>query len=79
MGIRPEEFLYVGDTATDMQTTNAAAMYPLGALWGFRKAEELLAAGARALLHAPADVLNYCAPMAGLRSSHAIPCGPEPS
>ncbi|HUO07679.1 MAG TPA: HAD family hydrolase [Phycisphaerae bacterium] len=60
MAIPPAEFLYVGDTATDMQTAVAAGMFPLGALWGFRTADELLASGAKALSHSPADLLKVC-------------------
>lgn len=51
--ISPEEFLYLGDSDIDMQTATAAGMYPLGALWGFRTAEELKANGARQLLGKP--------------------------
>ncbi|HYF49788.1 MAG TPA: HAD family hydrolase [Planctomycetota bacterium] len=56
--LRPEEFLYVGDTAVDMQTAIAAGMFPVGALWGFRTAEELKDAGARVLLQHPVDLLK---------------------
>ena len=59
MNLRPDQFLYLGDTATDMQTAVAAGMYPLGALWGFRTADELRAAGAKALLNAPGDMSAY--------------------
>ena len=52
----------MGDTA-DMQTANAAAMYPLGALWGFRKAEELLAAG-QGLVACPGRSPQLLAPTA---------------
>jgi phosphoglycolate phosphatase len=57
MNLHADQFMYVGDTATDMQTAVAAGMYPLGALWGFRTAEELLAAGAKELLRCPGDLL----------------------
>lgn len=53
----PEEFLYVGDTNTDMQTACSARMYGVGALWGFRDAEELLASGAKSLVEKPEDIL----------------------
>lgn len=56
--IPPSQFLYVGDTNTDMQTANSAGMYPVGALWGFRTAEELRTNGAKALVETPKDVLN---------------------
>ena len=57
MKLKPVEFLYLGDSATDMQTAVAANMYPVGALWGFRTAEELLEGGAKALVQAPADLV----------------------
>jgi len=49
LGIPPAEFLFMGDTAIDMQTARAAGMFPVGVLWGFRPAEELIAAGAKIL------------------------------
>ncbi len=58
MGIPPPEMVYVGDTDTDMKTAVAAGMYPVGALWGYRTAEELMANGARVLLRRPAELLN---------------------
>ncbi|MCE5267188.1 MAG: HAD-IA family hydrolase [Planctomycetaceae bacterium] len=58
LGVAPSEVLYLGDTNTDMQTAVAAGMYPVGALWGFRTAEELTAAGARALAATPLDLLG---------------------
>ena len=59
MGVAPGEILYLGDTNTDMQTAVAAGMFPVGALWGFRTAEELLAAGAAALAKTPTEVLGW--------------------
>ncbi len=56
--IRPAEFLYVGDTNTDMNTANAAGMYPVGALWGFRSKEELQAAKAKRLIAHPMELLS---------------------
>jgi phosphoglycolate phosphatase len=58
MGVDPSEFAYLGDTNTDMQTAVAAGMFPVGALWGFRTANELLASGAAALVKTPIDVLG---------------------
>jgi len=57
MKLKPVEFLYLGDSALDMQTAVAANMYPVGALWGFRMAEELLAGGAKALIQHPVELL----------------------
>ncbi len=56
--IPPSRFLYLGDTKTDMQTAIAAGMYPVGVLWGFREADELLQNGAKKLVKTPADVLK---------------------
>jgi phosphoglycolate phosphatase len=61
MKINPGEFLYLGDSATDMRTAFAANMYPVGALWGFRTAEELLAGGAKAIIQYPTDLLQFFA------------------
>jgi phosphoglycolate phosphatase len=56
--IPAEKFVYVGDTNTDMQTANSAGMYAVGALWGFRTAQELLDNGARQLAINPTDILK---------------------
>jgi phosphoglycolate phosphatase len=58
LSLQPEDFLYLGDTATDMLTANAAGMYAVGALWGFRTEEELLAAGARRVIRRPIELLD---------------------
>jgi phosphoglycolate phosphatase len=59
LNIEPAEFLFLGDSDVDMKTASAADMYPIGALWGFRTAEELLASGARALIQKPAELLSF--------------------
>ena len=58
LGIAPNEFLYLGDSATDMKTARAAGMFAVGALWGFRPEEEMREAGAQALIAKPTDLLN---------------------
>ena len=58
LGIAPAEFLYVGDTNTDMKTANAAGMFAVGVTWGFRPAAELLAHGAKVLIDRPAELLD---------------------
>ena len=40
----------------DMQAAAAAGMYPVGALWGFRDAAELLEGGAKLLAESPPEV-----------------------
>ena len=59
MDVAPVDFLYLGDTATDMRTARAAGMFAVGALWGFRDRAELAAAGAQALIAHPTDFLTY--------------------
>lgn len=58
LDIPPSEFLYLGDTSTDMICAVNAGMIPIGALWGFRTAEELESSGARFLSARPMDVLS---------------------
>jgi phosphoglycolate phosphatase len=55
----PEAILYLGDTNTDMETAAAAGLFGVGALWGFRTAEELRSSGARALAARPEDILEW--------------------
>ncbi|MHB8789277.1 MAG: HAD family hydrolase [Desulfobulbaceae bacterium] len=58
LGLPPSAIFYLGDTATDMKTAVAAGMHAIGALWGFRSAEELQTAGAAELAAQPLDVLR---------------------
>ncbi|HHZ16718.1 MAG TPA: HAD family hydrolase [Peptococcaceae bacterium] len=56
--VSPAEILYLGDTNTDMRTAVGAGMFPVGVLWGFRPAEEILEAGARVLIKHPLELLE---------------------
>lgn len=58
LGIAREEFLYVGDTGTDMQTAGAAGLFGVGVLWGFRPADELAEHGAKILIAEPGLLLE---------------------
>jgi len=58
LDLSPAEFLYVGDSDTDMETAKAAGMIPVGALWGFRSRDELIRTGAKVLIEHPRDLLN---------------------
>lgn len=59
LGLTAGDILYLGDTGTDMQTGKAAQAFTLGALWGFRKKEELLLNHADAVLENPLQLLDY--------------------
>ena len=58
LDLPPNQIWYLGDTPTDMRTAVGAEMLPVGVLWGFRKAEELKAAGARQLISDPRNLLQ---------------------
>ncbi len=58
LGISPKEILYVGDTSIDMKTANAAGMYAVGVLWGFRDADELSENGAKTLIAHPMELVE---------------------
>ena len=56
IGVAPANFLFVGDSAVDMQTAHAAGMHAVGAAWGFRGAEELKSSGCHTLVHHPLEI-----------------------
>ena len=56
--LKNEEVLYVGDTATDMQTAVNASLTPVGVLWGFRQKDELLMSGAEYIISHPSELLQ---------------------
>lgn len=58
LDIMPEQIVYLGDTGIDMKTATAAAMYPVGALWGFRAKAELVENGAAMLIAEPLELLK---------------------
>lgn len=57
--LSPEDILYLGDTATDMKTGKSAGAFTIGALWGFRKREELEESHADAIISYPLEMLKY--------------------
>ncbi len=62
LNIPPACFIFLGDSKTDMETAIAAGMHPVGALWGFRDARELLDHGAKVLIKHPQEFLKLIAP-----------------
>jgi phosphoglycolate phosphatase len=58
MRLSPKDFLYLGDTNTDMRTARAAGMSSVGALWGFRTEAELRESGAEHLIASPEKLLE---------------------
>ena len=57
LNVPPPQWLYLGDTNTDMRTARAAGMHPVGVLWGFRDREELVESGAEHIVAKPEEVL----------------------
>jgi len=58
LDVAAQEILFVGDTDVDMYTAVNAGMFPVGALWGFRPESELHAAGAKAVIRHPMELLK---------------------
>ena len=59
MGLDVSEIIYIGDTATDMQTGNSAGMKTIGVEWGFRDRAELEKNNAWKIVSTPAEVLSH--------------------
>lgn len=59
LGLEQSEALYIGDTATDVQTGKAAGLFTVGVLWGFRTKDELEKAGADAVAAHPEEIVNF--------------------
>ena len=57
IGVPTENLLYLGDTATDMETAVGADVFAVGVLWGFRDADELTQSGANVLLGKPDELM----------------------
>ncbi len=56
MGLKPEEIVYIGDTATDIQTGKNAGMDTIGVSWGFRGRAELESGGASFVVDLPEQI-----------------------
>ena len=58
LGLTPADFLYAGDSGVDMTCARRAGMTAVGVTWGFRGEDELRAAGADHIVHAPQELLR---------------------
>ncbi len=65
LNLKPENFVFVGDTAIDMETANRAGMFGVGVTWGFRPKEELIEAGAKAIINKPEELIKIIDSQAG--------------
>lgn len=57
MGAAPENCIFLGDSAVDMQTARRAGMVAVGAGWGFRPESELRDAGAGHVIGHPSELV----------------------
>jgi AHBA synthesis associated protein len=74
LGARPEDAVMVGDAAADIISARAAAVTPVGALWGPSASEtELRTAGAEFLVRTPAELANLVSPPVAVRSGGLRP------
>ncbi len=60
LGVKPENCLYIGDTAVDMKTGKAAGIYTIGVKWGFRSVEEMTEAGADIIVSRAEEIFSIC-------------------
>jgi phosphoglycolate phosphatase len=58
IGLPTSAFLFIGDSAVDIKTADAAGMHSVGAVWGFRGVKELEENGCRTLVQHPLDILS---------------------
>ncbi|MFH1999732.1 MAG: HAD family hydrolase [Planctomycetota bacterium] len=65
MGLKPGDFLYVGDTEVDLKTGSAAGMQTISVTWGFRSADELIESGAGQLADSPIEIVRWIGPSSG--------------
>lgn len=58
-GARPEDTLFVGDSAVDIMTGRAAGMFTAGVTWGFRTTEELVKSKADYIIEHPMELVRH--------------------
>ncbi|MDZ4120977.1 MAG: HAD family hydrolase [Candidatus Cloacimonadaceae bacterium] len=56
---KPEEIVFIGDMAIDIETAKRAGMISFGAAWGYRGKEELSKADADMVFDSAADIAHY--------------------
>ncbi len=58
LGVTPKECVFIGDSGMDVKTGVNSGALPVGVLWGFRKADELLENGAKYLINEPSELIK---------------------
>lgn len=57
LGVTPDSCVFVGDSKMDVMTGVNSGAYPVGVLWGFRQADELISGGAKKIITRPEELL----------------------
>jgi phosphoglycolate phosphatase len=55
-GTKPEDAAFIGDTVFDMEMARSAKLRAIGVGWGYHGAEQLIAAGAKQVVHDVAEL-----------------------
>ncbi len=58
LGVSTDQTIFVGDTATDINTAKNSGLASVGVAWGFRGEQELTQAGADYIIKHPLDLLQ---------------------
>lgn len=56
--LRPDEFLYIGDSETDMKTAMNAGMLPIGVTWGYGSRQSVEESGAKYIVDKPGELIK---------------------
>ncbi len=58
LGVDPADCAFIGDSDIDIKTGVNSGMLPVGVTWGYRSEDVLLDAGAKLIVHTPADLVT---------------------
>ena len=53
-----DDYIMVGDTAFDVEGAAVNGIPTIGVSWGYGKVEDMVATGAKAIAHSPAELLE---------------------
>jgi phosphoglycolate phosphatase len=62
-GAHPDDTIMIGDTSFDMEMARSANVRGIGVTWGYHRAEEMMRAGAHAIVHDFGGLLGQLSPM----------------
>ncbi len=57
LGVKPCECVFLGDSGVDIKTGVNSGATPVGETWGYRDEDELVAAGAKYIIHKPMELI----------------------